>query len=249
VPDTAALSDYLKRYFGPARGAEIEHGPGKRVCCSPPMIRYQGDVVVAALENEPVGADDVTDLLYINYKMPDYTGHVFNMLSIQERIAIQAVDRELARLVEMLESRFAPGEFALFVTADHGQCPLVDVTGGVRLDPIQLAEDINRQFGRSVFSLTSQEDVKPSEVYLNRAALWDAGVRMDDIAAWLGDYRYGDNLGPYVNRDVVALDRRDRPEFAGVFSTDFIGSLTDSRIAAYGRGSYPDADPGIPPPV
>ena len=249
VPDTATLADYLQRYFGPARGAEIEHGPGKRVCCSPPMIRYQGDVVAAALENEPVGADDVTDLLYINYKMPDYTGHVFNMLSIQERIAIQAVDRELARLLGILESRFAPGEFALFVTADHGQCPLVDVTGGVRLDPIQLAEDINRQFGRSVFRLTSQEDVKPSEVYLNRAALWDAGVRLDDIAAWLGDYRYGDNIGPYVNRDAVALDRRSRPEFAGVFSTDFIGSLTDARIAAYGAGSYPDADPGLPPPA
>ena len=249
VPDTATLSDYLRRYFGPAKGEEIERGAGRRVCCSPPMIRYQGDIVEAAFRNEPVGADDVTDLLYVNYKMPDYTGHVFNMLSIQEKIAIQAVDRELGRLVEVLERRFAPGEFALFVTADHGQCPLVDVAGGVRLDPIQLAADINGAFGRSVFPLLTEDDVKPSEVYLDHAALWDAGVRLDDIAAWLGDYRYRNNIGPYVPGDLVARDRGERPEFAGVFSTDFIGALTPARVAAYGSGRYPEADPGIPPPL
>ena len=64
-----------------------------------------------------------------------------------------------------LESRFKPGEYAVIVTADHGQCPLVDTAGGVRLDPIQLEEDISRAFGRSVFGLV--EVVWPSEVYLN----------------------------------------------------------------------------------
>jgi hypothetical protein len=246
LPERARLSSYLREYFGPVRGAAIDSGVGRKVCCSPPIIRYQGDIVEAALTGEPIGRDDVTDLLYINYKMPDYTGHVYNMLSIQEKIAIAAVDRELSRLVALLESRFRPGEFALFVTADHGQCPLVDVMGGVRLDPIQLADDINRAFGRSLFPLTTADDVKPSEVYVDRPALWDAGVRLDDIAAWLADYRYGDNIGPYVPRDVVVPGRRNDPEFAGVFSTDFLSRLDDRTIAGFGPGRYPEADPGIP---
>src|SRR5207247_5949803 len=100
------------------------------------------------------------ELLYINNKVRDYTGHVYNMLSIQEKIALASVDGQLARLVSLLEQRFKPGEFALFVTADHGQCPLVDVMGGVRLDPIQLASDLNTAFGRSLFPLTTADDVK-----------------------------------------------------------------------------------------
>ena len=243
------MTGYLERYFGPARAAQLEHGAGRKACCSPPIIRYQGDVIEATLASEPVGADDVTDLLYINYKMPDYTGHVYNMLSIQEKIALAAVDQELARVVSLLERRFRPGEFALFVTADHGQCPLIDVAGGVRLDPIQLAEDINNAFGRSIWSLTDSDAVRPSEVYLDHRALWDAGVRRDDIAAFLADYRYGDNVGPYVRADVVARDRRNHPEFAGVFSTDFITGLDDAFIASLGSGHFPQADPGMPAPV
>jgi len=112
LPERARLTSYLKEYFGPARGAAIDSGVGRKVCCSPPIIRYQGDIVETAMGREPIGRDDVTDLLYINYKMPDYTGHVYNMLSIQEKIAIAAVDRELSRLLGLLQSRFAPGEFA-----------------------------------------------------------------------------------------------------------------------------------------
>jgi hypothetical protein len=186
----------------------------------------------------------VTDLLYINFKMPDYTGHVYNMLSIQEKIALQAVDRQLGRLVATLEERFAPGEFALLVTADHGQCPLVDVAGGVRLDPIQLADDINGGFGRSVWPLV--EDVRPSEVYIDRRALWDGGVTLDDIAAFLSSYRYGNNVGPYVPRDIVEHARLDQLEFAGVFSTDYIRKLEPSAAARFGAGTFDRADPGLP---
>jgi len=244
-PSRAQLSSYLRTYFGPERGAEIDREAGRRVCCSPPIIRYMGDVIAAAMYNEGVGTHAATDLLYINFKMPDYTGHVYNMLSIQEKIALQAVDRELGRLLATLEQRFAPGEFALFVTADHGQCPLVDVAGGVRLDPLQLADDINHAFGRSVWPLV--EDVRPSEVYVDHRALWDGGVTLDDIAAFLSSYRYGNNVGSYVPQGLVEHARLDQPEFAGVFSTDYIRKLDAGALARLGSGSYSRADPGLPP--
>ncbi len=244
-PQREQLSSYLRRYFGPERGAELDRALGRKVCCAPPIVRYMGDVIAAALENEDVGGHDATDLLYINFKMPDYTGHVYNMLSIQEKIALQAVDRELGRLVSALEQRFLPGEFVLFVTADHGQCPLVDVAGGVRLDPIQLADDINHAFGRSVWPLV--EDVRPSEVYIDHRALWDGGVTLDDIAGFLSEYRYGNNVGSYVPNDLVEHARLDQPEFAGVFSTDYIRKLDQFDLFRLGNGRYTErADPGLP---
>ena len=88
--------------------------------------------------------------------------------------------------------------------------------------------------------------VWPSEVYLNSRALWDAGVTRGEIAAFLRDYRYRDNIGPYLSSDAIDRGRMNRPEFAAVFSTDYIGSLTDDDVARAGSGNYPYADPEIP---
>jgi type I phosphodiesterase/nucleotide pyrophosphatase len=240
MPTRSSLTGLLQRYGE----MDLDQGAGRKLCCSPPIVHYQGDVIAAALDNEPIGQGEATSLLYVNYKMPDYTGHVYNFLRPEEARVIRHVDLELQRVVKTLESRFKPGEYAVIVTADHGQCPLVDTAGGVRLDPIQLEQDIGRAFGTSVVGLV--ENVWPSEVYLNGTALWDAGVTRGEIAAFLRDYRYRDNIGAYVAPDAIDKGRLNRPEFAAVFSTDYIGSLTDADIARAGSGIYGSADPGMP---
>jgi hypothetical protein len=240
IPTQATLTGYLQRYGE----TDLLGQSGRRLCCSPPIIHYQGDVVANAFDAEPIGQGDATSLLYINYKMPDYTGHVYNFLRPEEERAIRHVDLELGRLVRILESRFKPGEFALIVTADHGQCPLVDVAGGVRLDPVQLQNDIERAFGKSVFGLV--QEVVPSEVYLDGNALWDAGITRDEIAAFLRDYRYGNNIGPYINSNAIDRGRMNRPEFAAVFSTDYLSRLSRTDLLRAGSGRYGFADPGIP---
>jgi hypothetical protein len=244
LPDREFLKQKLIGYFGEDEGKKIDKR-GRRVCCSPPIVEYQTEIVAQALANEPIGRGDATSLLYVNYKSPDYTGHVYNMLAPEEQKVLRQVDRDLGRVRSLLESAF-PGEFALIVTADHGQCPLVDEVGGVRLDPIQLEEDIANRFGRSVWQVATLEDVKPSEVYLDGRALLDAGVTARDIAASFDDYRYAQNVGPYVRP--AAIDRgRDRAkEFAGVFPKSFILDLTRGGTATFGEGNYPQADPGIP---
>ena len=247
VPPLAMLEEHQARYRDPGIDSQYDRfAPGLRaVCCSPPIIRYQGDLIEAALESESIGRHEATDLLYVNYKSPDYTGHVYNMVSLRTRFALQAVDEQLGRLASYLEATFAPGEFALIVTADHGQCPTVDLAEGVRLDPIQIQEDIDREFGGSVFGLVSS--VVPSEVYLNERAMWDAGGTRDDVAAFLRDYRYRDNIGPYVGRDAIDFDRLDQRPFAAVLSTDYIEGLGERDLSTFGPGAFfAESDPGIP---
>jgi hypothetical protein len=143
----------------------------------------------------------------------------------------------------VLERRF-PGEYVLLVTADHGQCPLPDSLGGVRLDPIQLAASIERRFGAGL--RTAVQYTAPSEVYLDRGALNDAGATVDDVAAALRDLTYRENLGPYVPTDAIEQEHLDAPEFAAVFSSDFIASL-DS-VQGYGETRYTgdEVDQGVP---
>lgn len=245
IPPRAALSAYLREHFGEREGAEIESEGGRALCCDPPIVRYQGDLIEAALDAEPAGRTGVTDLLYVNYKAPDYAGHVYNMLSDRERIALRAVDRELGRMVRSLERRFRPGEFVLIVTADHGQCPLVEEVDGVRLDPIQLRRDVDGAFAGRGPSLI--QALRPSEVFLDPGALRGAGVAPEEIAVFLRDYRYGSNIGPYVPEASVEPDRVEHRQFAAVVPGGFVESLSDARVRAAGSGRFPAADPGLPP--
>jgi hypothetical protein len=250
VPPVSVLERHRSEYPDP--GIDDEYGRflnGRTaVCCTPPIIQYQGDLIEATIRSERLGTHGATDLLFVNYKAPDYTGHVYNMLSEREAIALRAVDAELGRLSRQLLDTYGAGNFALIVTADHGQCPTADAVGGVRVDPIQLQDDIEREFGRSPLSLV--QSVVPSEIYLDERAMLDVGVTRDDIAAWLRDYRYGDNIGPYVREYAVERDRLDEPPFAAVLSTDFLERLRHGDPSAYGDGlMWAKADPNGVPPV
>jgi len=218
----------------------------KAMCCFPPVVRYQGELIEATFDSEPIGQDDVTDLLYVNFKAPDYSGHVYNMDDPRQAEVLASVDQEIGDLVDLLVQRFGLGGFALIVTADHGQCPRIDANGGVRIDPIQLEEDLKGEFGSTVFRLVL--GVAPSEVYLDPKALADAGSSTEDVAAFLSDYRYGENIGPYVRPPAVRRDRLQDRTFAAVLPKSFIADLAAGDLSRYGDTRYPEADlDGIPP--
>jgi hypothetical protein len=243
-PTLDTLTRYQSSFVAPDWNRAFDPKGKKAVCCSPPVIQYQGDLIEAALRNEPIGRSGVSDLLFINFKAPDYTGHVFNMLSKWEALVLQRVDAELDRVWRILEERF-PGEYALIVTADHGQCPIPDDVNGVRLDPIQLGDEIESTFGKGLFDVV--ENVVPSEVYLHTDVLWDNGATLEDVAASLADYRYRQNIGPYVPRNAIEQDLLDQKEFSAVFATTYLETLHGVDLSTFGWTAFPDADPlGIP---
>ena len=161
-------------------------------------------------------------------------------------LMLESVDEEIGRLRTFLDDRF-PGRHVLIVTADHGQCPLPDAAGGVRLDPIQLESIIERRFGAG--PAKAVQNVFPSEVYLDVAALRDAGADVDDVAAALRDVTYRETIGPYVPADAIEQDRLEQPIFSAVFGTPYLAELGDT--VRFGPGIYTgvDVDPGVPPEV
>jgi Type I phosphodiesterase / nucleotide pyrophosphatase len=250
MPPLEGFASYRDAYVpNPDRNPAFDPSRPKNLhCCSTPVIRYQGDVIEATLANEPVGSSEAPGLLFINFKSPDYTGHVYGMFDAMTGDALRDVDEQLGRLVAQLETLY-PGRYALIVTADHGQCPLPDAAGGVRLDPIQLWDDLEREFGGGLFGLV--QNVVPSEVYVHRDVLWDTGSTREDMASFLRDYPYRRNIGPYVPRNAIEQELLDRQQFAAVFATSFLDTLAGRDLDAdFGAGIYPEADPsGIPGPV
>jgi len=244
-PGIERLEELVGAYADPGVDDQYTLKGKKAFCCTPPIIEYQGDIIEAAFDSEPIGEGPNTSLLYINVKAPDYAGHVYNFLSLRQKFALLETDRQIARVARILEERFEPGVYARIVTADHGQCPTVNRSGGVRLDPIQVQEDIEARYQRSVFGLV--ESVVPSEIYLSSRAMADTGISDADVAAWLGEYRYGENIGPYVPEEAIDRDRFDQPIFAAVLPRSYLERLATADLSAYGPGVF-DSDPlGLPP--
>jgi len=244
VPPKEMLIDLMRRRLGESRARALLAEGGRALCCDPPIVRYQGALIEATLDAERVGRHEATDLLAINYKAPDYAGHTYNMLGRETGVALAAVDEEIGRLARSLARRFDPGEYVLIVTADHGQCPLIEDAGGVRLDTTAFQRDIEARFGRALRPLV--ENIRPSEVFLHAGALWEAGITTAEIATAFAGYRYRDNLEPYVPPDVIDRGRLEREQFAGVLSGDWIEGLGDAAVTRAGAGAYLEADPGVP---
>jgi len=95
-------------------------------------------------------------------------------------------------------------------------------------------------FGGSLFPVV--EYVAPSEIYLHTERLWQIGATSDDVAAWLRNYRYRSNIGPYVPASAIEHDLLNQPEFAAVFGKGFLTELSSRDTGVYGETSFPEGE-------
>ena len=77
------------------------------------------EVAIAALKGEELGQDEFTDLLAISFSSTDYIGHAFGPQSVEVEDTYLRLDRDLARLFQVLDEYVGEGEYLVFLTADH----------------------------------------------------------------------------------------------------------------------------------
>lgn len=206
---------------------------------TPAMTRLMGDGVVSVLSQEGVGDDDITDLVWIEIKMPDSAGHAWNMVGPEVEDVLKQTDAEIGRFVDVLDRRLGRAGYLFLVTADHGQQPLPDDTGGWRINSSELERDIVARFGPVVDNAT------PADLYLDAEGLGSAGATPEDIAAWLSTYTLEQNLPDDApGRHLVPEDRLDETLYAAAFTSDFLADLrVDPRALGFGdygsHGRFP----------
>jgi predicted AlkP superfamily pyrophosphatase or phosphodiesterase len=74
----------------------------------------------AAIENEKLGADAVTDFLAISFSSPDYIGHSYGPNSIEQEDDFLRLDKDLGDFFNYLDSKIGAGQYTVFLSADHG---------------------------------------------------------------------------------------------------------------------------------
>jgi predicted AlkP superfamily pyrophosphatase or phosphodiesterase len=87
------------------------------------FARFEGDALVSMIQHEPIGADDVPDLVLANLKPIDYVGHAYGPDSAELREAVAEIDRQVGRILEAMAAKAGPEGYLVAITADHGMPP------------------------------------------------------------------------------------------------------------------------------
>jgi predicted AlkP superfamily pyrophosphatase or phosphodiesterase len=78
------------------------------------------EMAKAAIENEQLGSDAITDFLAVSFSSPDYIGHRFGVNAIEIEDTYLRLDNDLANLFTYLDGKVGKGMYTVFLTADHG---------------------------------------------------------------------------------------------------------------------------------
>ncbi|HVG15161.1 MAG TPA: alkaline phosphatase PafA [Chitinophagaceae bacterium] len=78
------------------------------------------DLARAAIENENLGKDAITDFLAISCSSTDYIGHKFGVNSVEIEDTYLRLDRDLSSFFNYLDQRVGKGSYTVFLSADHG---------------------------------------------------------------------------------------------------------------------------------
>jgi hypothetical protein len=165
------------------RTNEIE--PLLRGFDTPARIPYQTRVLEEMIAREGFGADDVPDLLFVNYKMIDYISHVWTVNSPEMKDAVSAQDESLRDLVSFLDDRVGRGEWAMVLTADHGSIPDPKVSGAFQISTSPISASIQAAFDHDGDDERIVELVQPTQIFVNVDELRENGGTLADVAEWV----------------------------------------------------------------
>ncbi|MBK8521542.1 MAG: alkaline phosphatase family protein [Chitinophagaceae bacterium] len=119
-----------KPYESPIRGEKTVTFPHKLSLISdndkyeafrttPFANTYTFDFAKAAIENEALGKNTVTDFLAISISSTDYVGHNFGPNSVEVEDMYLRLDKDVADFLMYLDSKLGKGSYTVFLSADH----------------------------------------------------------------------------------------------------------------------------------
>jgi hypothetical protein len=146
--------------------------------------RFEGDALAAVLEHEPIGADEVTDLVMVNLKGPDYVGHAYGPASAEIREELAELDRQLTRALGILARKAGEGRFVVTFTADHGMPGVPRAGGRHYMDEISAL--IDKRFSPSGGTVVQYySDAANNQIHLDTTKLRALGFSLKEVASFL----------------------------------------------------------------
>jgi hypothetical protein len=151
--------------------------------------RFEGEALLAVATHEAFGADEITDLLLVNMKGPDYVAHAFGPDAPETREEMAELDRQVTRLLDVLTRKAGAHGLLVAITADHGM-PREPAAGRRHyIDDIERL--IEERFDPVQQKLvTYYGDAANNQIYLDLRRLGTLGRSLTDVATLLAREPY-----------------------------------------------------------
>ena len=146
--------------------------------------KFEADALLAMIENEPVGADEVTDLLLVNLKAADFVGHQYGPDSGEMRETLAEQDRQLARILQTLEKKAGANRFVVVITADHGMPPEPQAPRK-RYFNKDIVELLHKKFDPDRAALVTHFDARNNQLFIDKSRLRELGLNLSQIKEYL----------------------------------------------------------------
>jgi arylsulfatase A-like enzyme len=215
LPPLSAYTDAVDRADGALDGrwrdnsiAQYEDG-----WATPARIPYQTRMVEEVIRREGFGADDVPDLLFVNYKAIDHVSHIWSVNSPEMLDTLRWQDAGLRELVDALNREVGRDRWVMVLTADHGAQFDPRVSGAFQVTPGQLEGDLRAAFPSKGHGDVIQA-VRTSMVYVNEEAMRGSGYTLNQIATFVLQYTKGQAT---PSASSVPAEERDDRVFAAAF--------------------------------
>jgi hypothetical protein len=151
---------------------------------SPARTPFQTQLMQELIRREGFGADEVPDLLFLNYKAIDVLGHKFSADGPEMADALAIQDEALRVMVRFLDRTVGRGEWVMFVTADHGTQRDPAASGAFQISTGLLQDAITERFDDGDDRPLLQR-MRTTEMWLDREELAENGHTLEDVSRFV----------------------------------------------------------------
>jgi predicted AlkP superfamily pyrophosphatase or phosphodiesterase len=144
---------------------------------------FEADALIAMIEHEPVGEDDVADLILLNYKCADFVGHKYGPDSDELRVTLGEMDRHFARMLSAVEAKVGVN-YLLAVTADHGM-PSKPLSPDRRHFAPSIIDLLHEKFDPEAKQLITSFEPENLQIFVDEERLHELGLTLHDLAHFL----------------------------------------------------------------
>ncbi len=170
------------------------------------------EFVRALLAHEPLGRDDVPDLLSVSFSATDYVGHAFGPESKQAEENLLRLDQTLANLLKLFDPQIGNGQVVVVLSADHGiaESPAWFLERGEdagRIDPDKLVANLNVALRkRLALDMDLVLDFVNPSLWLDEAAIAKHGLKLEVVEHALAELalKQPGLMAAYTRSDVLA---------------------------------------------
>jgi predicted AlkP superfamily pyrophosphatase or phosphodiesterase len=165
------------------------------------------DFAKAAIENEKMGSNTVTDFLAISISSTDYIGHKFGPNAVEIEDTYLRLDKDIADFLQYLDTKLGKGNYTVFLSADHAVAHIPaflaehKIPGG-NFEDADLRKEINQMIEADFGIAKAVQSLQNYQVYLNIRELEKQGK---DVTA--------------VKKAVIKA-LQEKPYIINVFETD-----------------------------